>query len=337
MNASPTSNQIIASARIRQPLFDTPDFYKWKLERELGGAVRQALTFSDLMVRLSTIWSESESQLVQQRIEDFVPLADRQPYGDSRVSTQRMLTVSQQDELTRVLTELIGKADTLPDRDRACVDRVVGRLSHLLTSDRAWSVVAPWFGDKRKSRRRVVIRVLTTHGVPSALACGVIEEYRATQERSLLKLISANPQVAALFEEDDLRLALTAPENDWQHGPYETREGTVGPFLHRDRDARFGKMLAIETFLIGGHVPADDIAFEYPMAFAWAVGRQAHQPSLPLLMRVLDRFRNDPELVWRSMRAIGRTGSTADIEHVRTIAMQLVNVSNDDQEHIESI
>jgi hypothetical protein len=152
----------------------------------------------------------------------------------------------------------------------------------------------------------------------------VIEQYRATKDRGLLKLIGRNPHVAALFEEGDVLDALAAPENDWQRGPYETPDGPVGPFIFRDRNARYWKMRAIEVMLIGGNVPSDAIALERPMEFVWAVGRQRHKPSLPLLRRVLERHKADPEFVWRCMRAFDRVGEPSDIENVRSFATAIV-------------
>jgi hypothetical protein len=160
--------------------------------------------------------------------------------------------------------------------------------------------------------------------VPPALAAEVIEQYRATKDRGLLKLIGRNPHVAALFEESDVLDALAVPENDWQRGPYETSDGRVGPFILRDRDARYWKMRAIEVILIGGNIPSDAIAHERPMEFVWAVGRQRHRPSLPLLRRVLERHRTDPEFVWRCMRAFDRVGELSDIENVRALAAAIV-------------
>lgn len=217
------------------------------------------------------------------------------------------------------------QAKALPARERDRADRAIARLSRLLPAERAWSVVEPWFEDRRALRRKVVVRVLLDYGVPPALSSNVIEQYRLTKDRNLLKLIGRNPHVAALFAESDVLEAFAAPENDWQRGPCQTSAGPVGPFIHRDRDARYWKMRAIEVVLIGGHVPSGAIAFDRPMEFVWAVGRQLHRPSLPLLRRVLERHKTDPEFVWRCTRAFDRMGEPSDIDRVRSLAKAIVD------------
>jgi hypothetical protein len=208
------------------------------------------------------------------------------------------------------------------DRDRA--DRAVARLSRLLEVDRAWLVINPWFGDLRAFRRGVVIRVLREHGVPHALSEQVIGQLRSTQDRNLLKLISLNPHVAALLKEQDIASILAVPENDRSFGPIKVPDGVVGPIVMKDSDTRCWKMRAIEALLIGGHVPSDALAFERPMEFVWAVGRQAHEASLPLLRRVLEEYKSDPEFVWRCTRAFERMGEPEDIAHIRTLAEAIV-------------
>jgi hypothetical protein len=76
--------------------------------------------------------------------------------------------------------------------------------------------------------------------------------------------------------------------------------------------------------LVGGHQLPESIAIEYPMEFIWAVGRLKHRGSLPVLRRVLNHYKDEPEYVWRTMYAFSRMGDESDIEYARELAMKLV-------------
>jgi hypothetical protein len=305
--------------------FDTPEFYVAKLEEALGTTRGQPVAFPELLGRLRRIWADDDRQYVLNRLEQMslpseVVGQTSQVMQQSLEQKRRGLPREQQEQLALTLTELVSRAGELAPRERDRADRAVARLSRLLPVEQAWRVVEPWFGDRRAFRRSVVVRVLLEHGVPPALATGVIAQYRSSKDRGLLKLIGRNSHVASLFEEGDVLEALAAPEHDWQVGPFQTPDGPVGPILHRDRDARYWKMRAIEVLLIGGQMPSDVIAFERPMELVWAVGRQYHAPSLPLLRRVLERYQCNPEFVWRCMRAFDRVGEPSDVEQIRKLA-----------------
>ena len=319
--------------RSRQLMFErdsygTPGFYVAELEEALGVIHKQLQTFSELLNCLSTIWADENRQSVLSSIEakavETNSLPGGRPYHWGLQPSTRRLPEELQEQLAITLTELVETAGTLPARDRDCSDRAVARLSRLLTVERAWSVIRPWFGDLRAFRRSVVIRVLREHGVPSGLGGHVIDQFRSTQDRNLLKLISPNPHVAALLEEQDIASTLAAPENDRSFGPLQTPDGLVGPIVMKDSDTRYWKMRVIEALLIGGHVPSDALAFERPMEFVWAVGRRSHQASLPLLRRVLEEYKSDPEFVWRCARAFQRMGEPADIAYIRKLAETIV-------------
>jgi hypothetical protein len=293
---------------------DSPEFFIVKLEEALGVADGQPLTFTDIIERLRTIWADYDRQLVLTRLEHMAQRVEQPASSELHLPMQRRLPEGRQEQLAKALTDLVSIGGSLPARDRDRADRAVARLSRLLSVDRAWSAVEPWFGDPRVFRRRVVVRVLLEHGVPHSLAAAVVDQYRVTQERGLLKLISQNPHVAALLDESDVLGALAVPSHDYQ----------IGAFLFKDRDARYWRMRAIEAYLIGGHVPSDDLGLDHPMEFAWAVGRQSHKASLPLLRRVLTRYLTDPEFIWRCIRAFDRVGDAKDVKHIRALASSLV-------------
>lgn len=289
--------------------------YIRRIEEVLNfGSAAPPEAFDNLLQRLSTIWLDPERQSVLLHIEHMAPIVRPASPALHAYSDVRQLPEDRQDLLFRSLAKLVQEAEHLPAQQRAHADRAIARLSRLVTPERALRLVEPWLHDRRAFRRKVVTRVLRQHGVPESLASWVIEQYRATLDRELLKLISRNPHVAALLEESDVLRALALPAND--------RE--IGLWFFRDNDTRYWWMRAIEAYLIGGHTPSDAIAFEHPMQFAWAVGRSAHRPSLPLLRRVLDRNQADPEFVWRGMLAMERMGEPADINYVRMLGAKLV-------------
>ena len=293
--------------------YGSPSFYRRKLEEIFEVSEGQSLHFVDLIERVRSIRTDANRQLVLERLESMAQSGETAASGVF-TPLPRRLPESRQICLAQVLSEVVVHADHLPSRDRDRADRAVARLSRLLTSERAWCVVQPWFGDLRAFRRSVVIRVLREHGVPPTLASDIMIQYRATGDRELLKLISRNPHVAALLEESDIELVLAQPTRDRQWGPIN--------FI--DTDTRYWRMRAIEAYLIGGHVLSVGIATAHPMEFVWAVGRQAHRNSLPLLRYVLDCNQSNPEFIWRCMRAFDRVGDIADIDHVRSLGFALV-------------
>ncbi len=296
MGAGNNTRQMGSLLRPRYLPPDSPEFFIAKLEEALGVAAGQPLTFTDLIERLRTIWTDKDRQLVLTCLEHLAQGVEQYALGELLRPMQQRLPKGRQEQLAKALTDLVGKGGELLARDRVRADQAVARLSRLLPVDHAWSVVQPWFGDPLPSRRAVVVRVLLEHGVPRPLAAAVVDQYRGTQEHGLLKLISQNPHVAALLNESDVLRALAAPAHDYQ----------IGAFLYKDRIARYWRMRAIEAYLIGGHVPSDDLGLDHPMEFVWAVGRQSHKASLPLLRRVLTRYQTDPEFIWRCTRAFDR-------------------------------
>lgn len=295
--------------------YGTPDFYLDKLEEALGLGDARPEAFEGLLRRLKTIWLDDNRQSVLIRIEQLAQNVLPATYGSFSQAGSRQLPDAMQDQLAVALARLVRDAEKLKASDRVHADRAISRLSWLLTSARAWEVVSPWFADCRAFRSRAVVRVLRHHGIPESHANAVIEQYRATLGTDLLKLISFNPHVAALLQEDDVLRALAVPANDRDYGVY----------VQLDSDSRYWWMRAIEALLIGGHVPSDAIAFGYPMQFAWAVGRGSHNHALTLLRRVLDHLRDNPEFLWRSMRAFERVGDPEDIQRVCAYASGLVD------------
>ncbi|MDP9356341.1 MAG: hypothetical protein M3R02_13860 [Chloroflexota bacterium] len=326
MRASDETKAADTRPRPRYLPFGSSGFFISKLEEALEVADGEPLPFADLIQRLRTVWIDTDRQLVLERLEQMAPPDQQLSPGAVLTPPPRRLPESQQDQLMEVLTELVSKADDLPSRDRDRVDRAVARLSRLLSIERAWFLIEPWFGDRRAFRTSVVIRVLLHYGVPPTLAAEVVEQYRAALDRGvldrgLLKLIGRNPHVAVLLNDDLTLKALTIPG----------RERWIGDYFFRDDDALYWRMRAIEALLIGGQVPRASIALAYPMPFIWAVGRQTHHECLPLLRKVLEQYHTDPECVWRCMRAFERVGDPSDVEYVRALAASIVETERTKQ------
>ena len=315
-----------ANHRAQNVNFGSPGFYVLKLEKALGVANGQFVAFDDLIERLRTIWFDDNRQFVLERLEMHgEPNAIQQAQWNWGPPIRKLHSTAQQDTLARALAEIVRAAETLSARDRDRADRAVSRLVRLLPVETAWSIVEPWVGDRRAFRSGVVVRVLLEHGVPENLASTIVEKYRATLDFKVLGLISRNPHVAALLTEDDVLEVLSVPEFEWELEPLRTREGSVDPFILRYRNSCYWKMRAIEAFLIGGKVPSDVVAFGRPMEFVWAVGRQFHRASLPIVRRVLEQKKTDPEFVWRCMLAFNRMGDSSDIAHVHLLAKSIVD------------
>lgn len=292
-------------APARPPLYGTREFYIAKLEEALAVADGKPLTFPALLERLRSIWTDEKRLLVLDRFEGIE------------------LTSDQQEQLAETLICLVDRAKVLPSRDRDRVDRAVSRLVRRLSPERAWTIVEPWFEDRRAFRRGVVHRVLLERGVPPNLAPALMEQYRSSRDRGMLRLIASSAEAAALFDEGDLREALTAPDH--------TREILSG-FVIVDTDARYWRMRAFELLLIGGRTPSETTVLEYPNEFVWAVGRRSHRESLPLLRRLLEHYRDDPEIVWRCIRALDRMGEQNDRDNVRVIAQAILGTGQTGKE-----
>lgn len=299
-------------------LYGTPDFYLEKLEEDLGRGDAEPEAFERLLERLTAVWLDAERQSLLLRVEQLAPTIQPASFEFHSRAELRQLPDDMQELLTSALVNLVSDAEKLVAKDRVHADRAVARLSRLLTNERAWKVVSPWFGDRRAFRRRTVIRVLRQYGVPDSHAGMIVEEYRATLDRELLKLISFNPPVAALLTEEDVINALAIPANDRK----------IGLFVLIDDDARYWRMRAIEAYLVGGHMPSQEVAFGSPMEFAWAVGRGSHREALPLLLRILQHLHENPEFVWRALRALERVGEPEDIQRAHDYAAALITSRN---------
>lgn len=267
-----------------------------KLAAALAAADMRAVPFPDRLARLESVWSDPDRLLV---------------IGDLQ---RRDLTDEERAQLADALASLATRSGRLPARDRDKVNRAVSRLIRWLPPERAWGVVEGWFGDRRSFRREVVVRVLRERGVPPALVPALVEEYQATGDRGLLSLISRSPEAAALLDERCLREMLAAPER--------TVVADRPPLV--DDDLRYWRMRVLELLLVGGHRLDEETVFAYPVEFVWAVGRQADAGSLPLLRRVLERNRDNPEFLWWCLWAFDRMGEEVDRDSIRGVARAIV-------------
>lgn len=312
----PSTGQQITSPAKPYVAPHSREFYIEKLRGTLAWIEDHALSFEDVIDRVRTIWSDDDRIRVLKSLEEAArPFIDTtSPFTPA---PERRLREDQQLELVKVLSEIVATADDLPAAPRQVADRAVSRLSQLLSPERAWEVVEPWFHESRKFRRNVVVRVLKKYGVPPAYAPLVLELYRDTLDRDLLNLIGRNESVAALLEESDVIRALELPYNDI----------SFGPFLSRDSEGRYWKMRAIQAFLFGGDELSEHLAMQYPKEFIWAVGSLKHRPSLPLLKRILQANSDDPEIVWRTIKAYDRMGEISEMAYARSLAEAILSSS----------
>lgn len=299
--------------RAELPQYGTPEFYVAKLEGELRALQAGLHDFASLVQRLGTIWADREAKSVVEGLERLAQQTAR-PSNQSGESLPPVLSLDRAQQLANALSVLVSTADGLPARDRHRVDCAVARLSRLLPGPLALPLLESWLSDRRRFRRRVAIGAIARHGLPPHLTNAVLALYRETHDLRLLRTMCRHPQVCALLEEADVRPVLDIPYHDYEFSGFRTI----------DRVARYWHMKALQALLVGGHVPSDSIALEFPMEFAWAVGRQSSARALPLLRRVLAEHRTDAEFVWRRMRAIGDIGSAGDQEQILALAYAIV-------------
>jgi hypothetical protein len=301
------------------PQFRFPDgtreFFVEKLEAGLAGPRPARIPYQALLDRLTLIWNDEDPQLILETLErrHTPPHVLNHAWGDA-FWQQRPLPDGEWEPLADVLSQLLESAETLSARDRDKVDRAISRMSRRLPIGVAWRMLGHWLWDQAERRRRTAIRILFEHGIPDDLARPVIDLWKERQDPRLYALLRENPQAAAQIEEADVLAILAQPEP----------EDRIGPFMRRDPNAFYWKMRTVELVFIGGNIPSEALAFEYPNEFVAAATRFGHQESVTRIRQILESHSGDPEIVWRCSEACETLGEPDDLERVWQVAAGIV-------------
>lgn len=290
-----------------------------KLRVELLGPMAIAGEFPDVVRRVEKIWADPQREPVIQALFSFAEQSIDPKSSNWFPKTLYELSFEHEALLLRALQHLVTVAESLPARERQSADRAISRLIRLLSKDNAFSVVEPWFEDKRKFRQNVFLRAIRDAGVPDAFARSIVDFYRETHSNEAMKIIDENQNCAQLLSHVDVERRLLEPAMSFSTGSY----------VYVEREDTYWKMRAISAYLSTGRVMSDEIALSYPREFLWAVGRAESRTSLPQVRNLLNKYQEDPEFIWRIMKTYQKIGTTRDIAEISSLAHTIIQAHED--------
>lgn len=180
----------------------------------------------------------------------------------------------------------------LQNAARAGIDQLLQLLIEVLPAAVSDALAVECLRHRRKPRREAALKALRTRGVDGVVAKELFDRYRASGNQELLKFVARFPRAIA---ESDPR------------------------FLLDHLEEQYWRMRVVESLLTADQQRAQALAPDFPHEFLWAVGRARHEPSLPIVGRLLDEKPYDLEVVSLCAYAYGQLRVADHLDAIRAI------------------
>ncbi len=263
-------------------LMDLDDFERWRwLEWAVAHARAWALTDDELLARFGVGLDGAAREEVLRE-------------------TVRRLSVwpsARQSELVRVLSDL-ERAHRLPGRLAQDADRLLHRLLHLLTHDKAASLAATCARSQRLQRRRAAWRFYRGRQLDLALASHLAQEADHEPHPDLVRLVATDATV--LRQLDVPHLLSRVP-------PFYWRGRIIQTLLDAERDQ--------DVALLAG---------DYPGEVIFAIRRAGRADLLPLVRELTDTHPKDPDVLNGAIQTFGIFGETQEMLRVTEAGRRLL-------------
>ena len=196
------------------------------------------------------------------------------------------------------LVQLLDASRELRGARARLLDRVLYRLIRLVPPARARPLGIQLLVGRRKVQRRAGYRALHLADIDRQLTETLLAAHAQHGDREALALLARFPNTMTLDESAKVLVALIdAPD---------TSSSSLGARVIQ-------RMLAVDARF------AADLAAEFPVEAAWAIGRTREPSWLPLLRSLYESAHDDPEFVSLYVWAVGVIGSEADLSPVRNL------------------
>lgn len=207
----------------------------------------------------------------------------------------------QQVALLDVLDQLVTDSGGLPPRDRLLADRAVFRLLHTFPATLGTPLARRCVKAGRSLQRQAAYRFYKVHGVDPSVLEPMLNDYRRRPHQEILQVIARDMQAV----------------------------GIAGPeFLLAELEERYWRTRVVQALMRSDRHKAETLADQYPTEFLWASVREGDESSVPVLRRLMDAHKEDPEFVGWCLWAFSKLGSRPDVAAARSIAETLISAAD---------
>jgi hypothetical protein len=202
------------------------------------------------------------------------------------------LSQVEKNKLKAIIRDLISSSESVLSHDKPKIDRKLKYLLRLLDKPDAAEFAFSFLDHSRKGRRNVGYDVLKKTGITPLMGSKLIEYYKNTRDEDLLILVLQNPEVVKSID-------------------YY--------YLLREFSEDYWRMRVLEGLLQSDERRAQAIADDYPIEFAWAVGRLRHHESLTVLRQLLTKNMMSIEFLSIYAWTIGKLRSGSNLSHLKRL------------------
>mgnify|MGYP000612553321 CR=1 FL=1 len=248
-------------------------YYRRRAIDDARGAISLAKqrveSLSELLSRLRSAPRDQLSNVVYALIERV---------GDPQTDPQIVAELARVSDFT----------DTLPSSERAQFDGAVGRILRRLNPACALPLAMAWAEHRRKSRRRVALKVLVKAPLTGDVAEFLLRRYRETQDTDFLKVILRDPLPHSL-NVDEL------------FGAFEVD------------DDKYWQARVAESALRADESRGPELVLTQPHATIWAAGRLGIQHLIPEIVQTLHRANDKAAILGIVVWALGKMGAKSEL------------------------
>ncbi|GAA3348902.1 hypothetical protein GCM10020358_69120 [Amorphoplanes nipponensis] len=242
---------------------------------------------------------------------EIVRRLDEQPAGtasllvDDLIDRIGAMTIDEVEQLVDVLLDLHRR--DMPGWCRLDLDRGLQRLLFLLRVPKAHDLAYECARSERTYRRWAAYKFYGEHGLDERarrllagqVAAGTIEQPSSAAYSYYPGALVARDQTLVN------RLGLAAVL-------------AVAPTTQQRKEAIEFAMAQLAPETVAG------ICEDYPQELVWAVRSQGRTDYLPIIMDMVDDYRDDPYLLHRVVECLTRIGGTAEIDYAVHVASKVL-------------
>jgi hypothetical protein len=220
---------------------------------------------------------------------------------------ERSRDENQDRALANTLCDLCVQADTVPGKQKAWLERQIGRLLETLPSELSRPIVLALLSHRRKSRQAIGLKCLSMCPIDDEAAKLILNRFRDTQNIAFLKCLLRQPAQLSVVDPYDL----------------------IGAF-----DDSYWKMRVVEATLKSDFKVGERFAVTHPIQFVWAVGRLNYTHAIPIISECMRVANDKVELVGIVAWAFGKLGA---FEQLIELAPMLDQLDEENEAQLEAM
>lgn len=244
------------------------------IKRVLTLAEIRCLSHSELISRIPVIWEDPNREELIWRLSEIT------------------LSSDEQEVLLSHLKDLSNFGDKLGSRDKAHVDRIVGRLGRLLPRNLAAELATSLLCSKRKGRREVAYTLLGRVKLNKQFGELLLQCFREHRDQRLLQIIVKSEEIVPKLDAE---------------------------FLLQNLEEHYWRARVLEALIQHDVECAVNLATSYPREFVHAVGRCKAVLLSGVVHNLSKKYQDDLEFVSLYVWALGKIGGFRELKRMRKL------------------